>query len=166
LHSTNARKNCIFVGLLVYPSLLAANKERKSMGIKLTVFFEDPFWVGVFERVSDGYLETAKVTFGAEPKDPEVYGYIRDHLHELSFSRPIEIKSLPAVKINPKRLQRVIWKEVAETGVGTKAQQALKKEMETRKADCRSAAKERRENREAEKFQKRQAKKKERKKGR
>ena len=23
---------------------------------KLTVFFEEPFWVGVFERVSDGRL--------------------------------------------------------------------------------------------------------------
>ena len=23
---------------------------------KLTVFFEEPFWVGVFERVSDGNL--------------------------------------------------------------------------------------------------------------
>ncbi len=33
---------------------------------KLTVFFEDPFWVGVFERVSDGKLSVCKVTFGAE----------------------------------------------------------------------------------------------------
>jgi hypothetical protein len=28
------------------------------MHIKLTVFFEEPFWVGVFERVYDGMLET------------------------------------------------------------------------------------------------------------
>ena len=35
---------------------------------KLTVFFEDPFWVGVFERVSCGKLSAAKVTFGGEPK--------------------------------------------------------------------------------------------------
>ena len=39
---------------------------------KLTVFFEDPFWVGVFERIEDGRLSVAKVTFGAEPKDYEV----------------------------------------------------------------------------------------------
>ena len=40
---------------------------------KLTVFFEDPFWVGIFERIEDGRLSVAKVTFGAEPKDYEVH---------------------------------------------------------------------------------------------
>ena len=35
---------------------------------KLTVFFEDPFWVGVFEHIEDGKLSVAKVTFGAEPR--------------------------------------------------------------------------------------------------
>ena len=39
---------------------------------KLTVFFEDPFWIGIFERIEDGRLSVAKVTFGAEPKDYEV----------------------------------------------------------------------------------------------
>ena len=39
---------------------------------KLTVFFEDPFGVGVFERIEDGRLSVAKVTFGTEPKDYEV----------------------------------------------------------------------------------------------
>mgnify|MGYP002508799592 FL=1 len=43
---------------------------------KLTVFFEEPFWVGVFERVSDGKLSVCKVTFGAEPKDYELYEFI------------------------------------------------------------------------------------------
>ena len=32
---------------------------------KLTVFFEEPFWVGIFERIEDGKLSVAKVTFGA-----------------------------------------------------------------------------------------------------
>ena len=30
---------------------------------KLTVYFEEPFWVGVFERIEDGKLSVAKVTF-------------------------------------------------------------------------------------------------------
>ena len=33
---------------------------------KLTVYFEEPFWIGVFERIEDGKLSVAKVTFGAE----------------------------------------------------------------------------------------------------
>ena len=36
---------------------------------RLTVFFEDPFWVGVFERIESGRLSVCKVTFGAEPRD-------------------------------------------------------------------------------------------------
>ena len=39
----------------------------------LTVFFEDPFWVGVFEITSAGEMAVCKVTFGAEPKDYEIY---------------------------------------------------------------------------------------------
>lgn len=46
---------------------------------KLTVFFEDPFWAGVFERIEDGKLSAAKVTFGAEPKDYEVQEYKSKH---------------------------------------------------------------------------------------
>ena len=42
--------------------------ERKN---QLTVYFEDPFWVGVLERIEDGALSVCKVTFGAEPKDYE-----------------------------------------------------------------------------------------------
>ena len=41
--------------------------------IELTVFFEEPFWVGVFERIEDGKLSVCKVTFGAEPKDYDVW---------------------------------------------------------------------------------------------
>ena len=43
---------------------------------KLTVFFEEPFWVGIFEHIQDGKLSVAKVTFGAEPKDYEVFDFI------------------------------------------------------------------------------------------
>ena len=46
---------------------------------KLTVYFEEPFWVGVFERIEDGKLSVAKVIFGAEPKDYEVQEYIQQY---------------------------------------------------------------------------------------
>ena len=39
---------------------------------KLTVYFEAPFWVGIFERIDGDKLSVAKVTFGAEPKDYEI----------------------------------------------------------------------------------------------
>ena len=43
---------------------------------KLTIFFENPFWVGVFEKVIDKRLSVCKVVFGSEPKDYEVYDFV------------------------------------------------------------------------------------------
>ena len=39
---------------------------------KLTVYFDEPFWVGVFERCDNGKLSVCKITFGAEPKEQEI----------------------------------------------------------------------------------------------
>ena len=33
----------------------------------LTILFEDPFWVGLYEREEDGRYSVSKITFGAEP---------------------------------------------------------------------------------------------------
>ena len=46
------------------------------VSIKVTVFFEMPFWVGVFEQISQEKLSVCKVTFKTEPKDYEVYHFI------------------------------------------------------------------------------------------
>ena len=48
----------------------------KTIKCKLTVYFAEPFWVGVFERICDGKLSVAKVTFGAEPKDYDIQEFI------------------------------------------------------------------------------------------
>ena len=39
----------------------------KSIG-KLTVYFDDPFWVGVFERIEDEKLSVCKITFWSRTK--------------------------------------------------------------------------------------------------
>ena len=46
---------------------------------KLTVFFENPFWVGIFERMEDGKLSACRVVFGGEPKDGEVWAFVLQH---------------------------------------------------------------------------------------
>lgn len=53
---------------------------------KLTVFFEELFWVGVFERVADGKLSVCKITFGVEPKSYEVYDFVLKNCYRLQFS--------------------------------------------------------------------------------
>ena len=39
------------------------------VSVTLTVLFDEPFWVGLYERETDGRYEVARVVFGAEPKD-------------------------------------------------------------------------------------------------
>ena len=77
---------------------------------KLTVFFEEPFWVGIFERIEDGKLSVAKVTFGAEPKDYEVQEYIQKCYFSLKFSSVVETV-VKDIKRNPKRMQREVKKQ-------------------------------------------------------
>ena len=96
---------------------------------KLTVFFEEPFWVGIFERIEDGKLSVAKVTFGAEPKDYEVQEYIQKCYFSLKFS-PVVETVVKDIKRNPKRMQREAKKQMLEIGIGTKSQQALKLQQE------------------------------------
>ena len=100
--------------------------------IKLTVFWEGSFWVGIFERISGGKLSVCKVTFGAEPKDYEVWDFILKHYYELKFSPAIEAE-VKQTADNPKRRQRNAKKQLQVLGIGTKSQQALQMQREERK---------------------------------
>lgn len=107
---------------------------------KLTVYFEDPFWVGVYERECKGSYEVCKITFGAEPKDCEIYEFLLKNWSQLKFSPSIQSVLSIDRKINPKRMQRNIHKDLQQ-GIGTKAQQALKLQQEHRKQERRTFAK-------------------------
>ena len=111
--------------------------------LTLTVFFEEPFWVGVFERVSAGKLSVCKVTFGAEPKDYEVYDFILKHYDALKFGEPVEM-NVRQTADNPKRRQRNAKKQLRKAGIGTKSQQALQQQREASKIERRRITKEER----------------------
>lgn len=87
------------------------------VSVKLTVFFEEPFWIGVFERISEGKLSACKMTFGAEPKDYEVYAFILKNYDQLRFSQAVAADVKEAGR-NPKRVQREVHKQVQNTGIG------------------------------------------------
>ena len=111
---------------------------------KLTVYFEEPFWVGVFERIEDGKLSVAKVTFGAESKDYEVQEYIQKYYFSLKFSPAVDTV-VKDIKRNPKRMQREAKKQMQETGIGTKSQQALKLQQEQNKQERKVRSREKKE---------------------
>lgn len=93
---------------------------------KLTVFYQAPFWIGVYERIADGTLEVCKITFGAEPKDYQVYEFLLSNWLKLRFSPLVKACESHSGRINPKRMQRIVKKQLKEQGIGTKSQQALK----------------------------------------
>ncbi len=130
----------------------------------LTVFFEDPFWIGVFERQTEQELSVCKITFGAEPKGYEVYDFILRHYGELKFSPAVQ--SVRRQKAdNPKRRQRSAKNQVRQTGVGTKSQQALQKQREIQKKERKKIAKKKKDIWKQQKFILRQQKRREKHKG-
>lgn len=130
----------------------------------LTVYFEEPFWVGIFERISGGMLTVCKVTFGAEPKDYEVQEFILKHYSKLRFSPAVEIKVRSAAD-HPKRRMRNAKKQLEHSGVGTKSQQALQRQREESKTERRRCGKRQKEAEEQRKFDLKQQKRKEKHRG-
>ena len=128
--------------------------------IAFTVFFEDPFWVGICERSSGGTYSCAKVTFGAEPSEAEVWAFVLERYGALIFSVPTTCETKPQGCANPKRMQRQAARAVTATGVGTKAQQALKSQYEAGKQAHKALSREERLLAEERKFQLRQEQKK------
>lgn len=57
---------------------------------KLTVRFEDPFWVGLVEVQDGGDYSVAKHVFGAEPSTPEVYDFFLAHWNNQQKERDNE----------------------------------------------------------------------------
>ena len=134
------------------------------MRTSLTVFFEDPFWVGVFERVDDGKLSVCKVTFGAEPKDYDVWEFVLRHYDELVFSPAVETE-MRQIADNPKRRLRNVRKQTERSGIGTKSQRALQMQREEMKKERRQNSLEQRDAEAQRRFDMKQMKKKEKRRG-
>ena len=125
---------------------------------RLTVYFEEPFWVGIFEHIEDGKLSVAKVTFGVEPKDYEVQEYIQKYYFSLKFSPAVETV-VKDIERNPKRIQREAKKQMLETGIGTKSQQALKLQQEQKEQERKKRSRKKKEAEKQRMFELKQRKK-------
>lgn len=129
------------------------------------MYFDDPFWVGVFESTFSGNLSVCKVTFGAEPKDTDVYEFLLRNYNRLKFGKAIKTENKVKAD-NPKRRIREAKKQMKSVGVGTKSQQALAAMREQLKAERKTITKEEREAEKERKFQLKQEKRKEKHRGR
>lgn len=134
--------------------------------IKLTICFENPFWVGLVETEDNGSFRVARHVFGSEPTDPQVLAFIHASWNTLRFTQDIQIEKRGGRKMNHKRLQRAIEKEIAaHARRGTKAQQALAEQRETNKEERRISSRARRDAEKRERFEQRAEKRKRKKRG-
>ncbi len=133
--------------------------------ITARILFEEPFWIGIFERTEGTRLSVSKVTFGAEPKGYELYDYIQKQYYDLRFTQAIEVMQEAKKRINPKRRDREARKSMLDTTIATKSQQALKREQEKGKQERKIQRKEKEEQVRQYKFEQKQQKRKEKHKG-
>ena len=113
----------------------------------LTVYFEDPFWVGLFERWEGESYRVSKLTFGPEPRDAEVWERVLREFDRLPFSREArrQMEAIPRT--------------------GTKAQRALALQRQEGKLARREESRAEREAAEALRFRQRQEKRREKRRG-
>lgn len=135
------------------------------MSIKLTVYFEEPFWVGVFEREFEGRYSVCKQVFGPEPKNHQLLA-LTNNLHRMRFSEPVATEGIQQLhKVNPKRMQRLIAHDLSRKGVSTKAQEAMQNHYESLKQERSESSKVAREEAAQRKYALKQARKKEKHRG-
>ena len=132
---------------------------------RITVYFDDPFWAMLYEREGEGWYESSRTVFGAEPKDCEVYAFLLQNWRRLRFSPPVQAGERTQRPDNPKRRQRAARRAVKQAGMGTKAQQALAAQREQGKQARRVRTREEKEREAEERYEKHRQKRREKHKG-
>ena len=131
-----------------------------------TVLFQPPFWVGIAERWGAEGYSAARVVFGPEPTDAQIYQWLEREWHRLNFSPAAEGERPAAERKNPKRTQREAQAATQDRGISTRAQEALSRQREQRGLARKEQARGRREQQRQEKYLLRQEKKRAKKRGR
>ena len=58
----------------------------KEVFADLTVYFQEPYWVGEYKRISEEKTEINKVFFDYEPLIHQVYNYYSKNWNNLKFT--------------------------------------------------------------------------------
>lgn len=114
--------------------------------MKLTLFHDGQFWVGVVERITDEGLFATRHVFGSEPQGEEVFEFVKRQLNQLVSNQTVavDVKPLAPPKLNPKRLARQVMREATAAPVSTKAQEAMQMQLEANKKEKQTQTKQQR----------------------
>jgi hypothetical protein len=104
----------------------------KMMEGKLTVYFDPPFWVGIFEKIEENQYLVARYVFGAEPTEAQMIQFGLSHFSKLNFSHPQRIVPVVDKPVNYKRRMRQVREQMRSPAGSTKAQQTIRQEYEMR----------------------------------
>jgi len=72
------------------------------VSIQFTIFFEEPFWVGLIEESSGDVVRVGRHVFGAEPSNPEIVDFV---LHRLSS---VELHPSSDSTVTTRRLKKAL----------------------------------------------------------
>ena len=109
--------------------------------MRLTVYFDGQYWVGVAENTDFEPPVVTRHIFGAEPQDADITRFVNGPMFALlaeaaaasHTGEPVRVDSPRS--INPKRRSREAAAAVRERGVSTHAQLALQQQYEARKVE-------------------------------
>ena len=107
--------------------------------VTMTVLFEEPFWIGIYEREDGESYQATKILFGAEPKGLEVQEYLLKNVYRLSFgtgkkSRLSDRQTRAQQAIQAQREERKIQKRIIrkEDKLAEKKERFLQKQQKKR----------------------------------
>ncbi|WP_349533310.1 YjdF family protein [Leuconostoc citreum] len=95
---------------------------QNNNSLSLTIIFDQPFYVGIFERKTGDVYEVSKINLGtSEPRDSLIYELLIENWHHVRFNT-VNIANNEQIqkKISPKRMQRLA-KKALKLGLSTKA---------------------------------------------
>jgi hypothetical protein len=100
------------------------------VSLRLTVLFEDPFWVGIFEKREEAGYSVARHVFGGEPSGVEVYEFILHRYVSLEFGLPLSDVPIEDKEMSFKRRLREARRAATRTGVPSKAHEVMRLQLE------------------------------------
>lgn len=116
--------------------------------MKLTVYHDGQFWVGVVEQDGKGKVMAGRYVFGAEPNDQDILAFVLQQIDAVTsrLSQAVEQRRAAGERrVNPKRLARQVAREMERKGVSSYAQEAIQREYEQRKKERQTSTRQQKE---------------------
>ena len=107
------------------------------MSVILNVFFEDPWWVGLFTLTDGDTPKYCRVVFGKQPLDTELFQFINTKFYGLEFSDSIPILLDDNLSKNPQKRQRQISKQLHDKSRPNASYDAIKEIITQTKKETR-----------------------------